>query len=365
MCELMRGAIGAAAIPPAAPAPPQVRGHLLAAAERGKLTYLSGDVRVTICMKLAGRAQIEIMTRDRTGSDSVLAVTPALGPDAVMPGMAAVSDTAVSQKAGRENFPVALRLLPRRHRDHLMAVYVFARTVDDAGDEAPPAERPRLLAGLEEDLERLYAPGGEPRDAAVRGLAAVVADCAVPMRPFRDLIAANQHDQVVTRYETFADLLAYCTLSANPVGRIVLHVFGCSTPARAELSDSVCSALQVIEHLQDVAEDLRAGRIYLPAADMRDYDCTEQDLAGPVASPQLRRLIAAEAARAGAMLTAGAPLVGQLRGWARAAVAGYVAGGRATLAALAAADYDVLAATPRPGKSRTLRELTTALVRGR
>lgn len=299
-------------------------------------------------------------------------------PAEAAPGAAVTSDAesrdahphgvdAIAGKAAAENFPVALRLLPRRHRDHLMAVYVFARAVDDIGDEGPPDQRLRLLADLEEDLGRLQAGSGaaEPRHPAVRGLAAVVRDCHVPMQPFRDLIRANQQDQVVTRYQTFDDLLGYCTLSANPVGRIVLHVFGCSTPGREELSDSICSGLQITEHLQDVAEDLRAGRIYLPEADMRRHGCTEQDLAAPVAAPQVRSLIAFEARRAGDLITSGAPMIGELRGAARAAVAGYVAGGRAALAAIVRAGYDVLSATPRPAKGRTVLELASALVRGR
>ena len=279
---------------------------------------------------------------------------------------------ALLAKASAENFPVALRVLPRRYRGHLMAVYNFARTVDDIGDEAPPEQRLGLLDDLDEDLSRLYAArqdslrsGSQPRHPAVRGLAEVVTDCAIPVQPFRDLIDANRQDQVVSRYETFDDLLGYCTLSANPVGRIVLAVFGCSTPGRAELSDAICSGLQIVEHLQDVAEDLRAGRIYLPAADMRRYECTERDLAGRVAPPQLRRLIGFESDRAAALISSGSPLVGQLRGWARVAVAGYIAGGRAALAAIALAGNDVLAATPKPARSRTVRDLASTLVRGR
>lgn len=272
-------------------------------------------------------------------------------------------------KAAAENFPVALKMLPRRYREHLMAVYRFARTVDDAGDEAPPEQRQQLLADLAEDLERLYAPqtgpDSQPRDPAVRGLAKTVTECAIPARPFRDLIAANQQDQVVFRYQTFADLLGYCELSANPVGQIVLHVFGVSTPERAGLSDCVCSGLQIVEHLQDVAEDFRAGRIYIPLDDLRSHGCSEADLAGSTASPQLRGLLAAEAAKAAALISAGSPLIGQLRGPARAAVAGYVAGGRAALAALARARYDVLAVTAKPSKGRTVAGLLTALVRGR
>src|SRR6266568_5432802 len=126
----------------------------------------------------------------------------------------AVAAQAVAAKAAYENFPVALRLLPRRYREHLMAVYVFARTADDIGDQAPAAERLRLLAELEADVGRLYATIGEPGPApvggeegptlpAVRGLARTVTECAIPSQPFVDLIRANQQDQVVTRYRTF------------------------------------------------------------------------------------------------------------------------------------------------------------------
>ena len=311
-------------------------------------------------MELVRRAEIETVTRDGAGAGIVLGQQAAQLQPA--PGD-------LTGKAAAENFPVALRMLPRRYRQHLMAVYSFARTVDDAGDEAPPDQRQQLLAGLAEDLERLYTPqagpGDEPRDPAVRGLAATVRDCAIPAQPFRDLIAANQQDQVVFRYQTFADLLGYCELSANPVGRIVLYVFGASTPERAGLSDCVCSGLQIVEHLQDVAEDFQAGRIYIPLDDLRSHGCAEADLAASTASPQLRGLIAAEAAKAAALISAGSPLVGQLRGPARAAVAGYVAGGRAALAALGKARYDVLAVAAKPSKGRTAVGLLSALVRGR
>jgi squalene synthase HpnC len=271
----------------------------------------------------------------------------------------------VSAKAGEENFPVAIRLLPARYRRHLMAVYVYARTVDDIGDQAPPGERMRLLAEVEQDVGLLYAAGGEPLLPAVRGLAPTVADCGVPMSPLVNLIRANEQDQSVSRYETFDDLVGYCRLSADPVGRIVLHVFGCYSDERAELSDRICTGLQLAEHWQDVAEDLRAGRIYLPMEDMRAYACTEDDLAAASASRNVRELIAFEVRRARSLIDAGAPLVGTLRGAARAAVAGYVAGGRAALSAIAAADHDVLAGLRKPSRRRTAAELALAWARAR
>ena len=305
-------------------------------------------------------------------------------------GAASTSAAAIAAQAGAkasaENFPVALRFLPRRYRGHLAAVYGFARSVDDMGDEAAPQERAALLDELEADVGRLYRmvsrspgggrtgggavggrgsegpDGGSPRLSVVRALAPAVVACAIPAQPFYDLIAANRQDQMVSRYATFGDLEDYCRLSANPVGRIVLHVFGAATPEREALSDRVCTALQLAEHWQDVAEDLRAGRIYLPQEDMERFGCTEDDLAAPRAAPKVRALMAFEERRARSLLDAGAPIVGTLHGAARLAVAGYVAGGRAALAAIAASGHDVLRATPRPGKARVAAEIGRAHV---
>jgi squalene synthase HpnC len=325
------------------------------------------------------------------------AATISAAVDAVDPG---------AGRAAGENFPVALKILPTRRRRHLMAAYRFARTTDDIGDQAPRDQRLMLLDELEADLRRLYArlgadgksgtpgagqengerpgpgvggvpgpadgddlghggDGAEPRSLVVRGLGSAVSECAIPMQPFLDLIEANRQDQVVSRYPAFDDLLGYCRLSANPVGRIVLYVFGCFTEPRAELSDSICTALQLAEHWQDVAEDLRAGRIYLPGEDLDAYGCTEEDLAEASAPPKVRELMAFETRRARELLDAGAPLIGTLRGAARLAVAGYVAGGRAALAAITAAGHDVLRETPRPGKRRLAGELILAYARGR
>ena len=279
-------------------------------------------------------------------------------------GITAAITAASAAQAGAENFPVALRLLPARYRRHLMAVYRFARTVDDIGDEAQPTERLPLLDELDQDLTRLYR-GETPTLEVIGQLAATVSQCSLPDQPLRDLIQANRQDQLVSRYQTFDDLVGYCRLSADPVGRIVLHVFGAYTEQRATLSDHVCTALQLAEHWQDVAEDLQAGRIYLPLEDLERFGCTEQSLAQPHADAAVKALMSFQVIRASALLSEGSPLVGGLRGAARVAVAGYVAGGRAALAAIEAADFDVLAVTPRPGKRRLLTELARTYTRGR
>lgn len=248
---------------------------------------------------------------------------------------------------------MASRLLPRRHRDHLVAVYVFARSVDDMGDDADPGDRLRLLDEVDADLTRLYD-GHPPRLGPVRRLARTVRECSIPAEPLRRLVEANRRDQTVTRYETFDDLLGYCELSANPVGHLVLHVFGDVSGPRLALSDKVCSALQVIEHCQDVGEDLRRGRVYLPGEDLRRAGCPIGDLSAAATSARLREVVAVQAARAGTMLAEGEAIVASLSGFARTAVAGYVAGGHATLAALRDARYDVLGRAVRPRRLRLL-----------
>jgi phytoene/squalene synthetase len=242
--------------------------------------------------------------------------------------VAAEVSLAAAAKASGENFPVALRVLPGAWRAHLTALYGFARLTDDLGDEPlpgmPPGASPetirdtrlRLLDDLQQDLARIYE-GGQPELPAVRALQRTVSECGIPRRPFDDLIQANRQDQLVTRYQTYDDLRKYCELSANPVGQVVLYIAGAATPERLRLSDSVVE------------------------------------------------LMTFQTRRARRLLDEGAPLTGTLRGAARLAVSGYVAGGRAALSAIARAGYDVLRQTPKPGKAATLANMVSCYVRGR
>ncbi|MGQ4442210.1 squalene synthase HpnC [Streptomyces violaceoruber] len=281
-------------------------------------------------------------------------------------------------KAADENFPVAPFFLPRAWRTDLMAVYGFARLVDDIGDGdlAPGGADARLLGvpedraddrllmldAFEADLRRVFdGSDGAPRHPLLRRLVPTVRRRALTPEPFLGLIAANRQDQLVARYETYDDLLAYCELSANPVGRLVLAVTGTSTPERIRRSDEICTALQIVEHLQDVAEDLGRDRIYLPAEDMKRFHVQAADLAAPSANASVRALIAYEAARARDLLNECAPLVGSVHGRLRLLLAGFVAGGRAALNAIAAADHDVLPGPPKSGKVHLLREAGVVL----
>ncbi|WP_327373127.1 squalene synthase HpnC [Streptomyces sp. NBC_01216] len=291
------------------------------------------------------------------------------------------SPRATLDKAADENFPVAPFFLPRAWRDDLMAVYGFARLVDDIGDGdlapggadarhlgVPPEraeDRLAMLDAFEADLRRVFA--STPRHPLLRALQPTVRRHALDPAPFLGLVAANRQDQLVRRYETYDDLLAYCALSANPVGRLVLGITGTATPERVRRSDAICTALQIVEHLQDVAEDLGRDRIYLPAEDMKRFHVTEDDLARPTACASVRALIAFEAARARALLDDGTPLVGSVHGRLRLLLAGFTAGGHAALDAVAAAGggFDVLTGPPRPTKPSLMRRAGTVLLTAR
>jgi squalene synthase HpnC len=287
----------------------------------------------------------------------------------------------VMARAETENFPVASRVLPRRAREHLLTVYGFARLVDELGDSAP-GDRLAALDWLEQELARSY--DGCAEHPLMQRLTRTVRECALPRAPFERLIEANRVDQRVARYATWEQLRGYCALSANPVGEIVLGVFGAATPERVALSDSICTALQLAEHCQDVAEDYAAGRVYLPAEDLERFGCDPDEVGfallpgagvgtgsvgapgpgtghGPGTAP-LRAVLAFEVARGRRLLDDGAPLIGQLRGRERLAVAAFSAGGRAAFDAIERAGYDVLSGPPRASKSRRLIALVATLL---
>jgi phytoene synthase len=240
-------------------------------------------------------------------------------------------------RARGENFPVAPRWLPRKRRADLVALYGFARLVDEIGDAAQ-GDRKRLLDEVAADLTRAYA--GEAQHPLLQRLTPTLRRLALPRAPFDRLIEANRRDQGEVRIASWEELMAYCALSANPVGELVLRIFEQADDRSVYLSDRVCSALQVIEHCQDVAEDLGRGRVYLPAADLAALGCRVEDIARVPAPRALRDVIALEIVRARGLLQSARPLLRRLRGAARLAVAGFAAGGLATCDALEAAGWD-------------------------
>jgi squalene synthase HpnC len=287
-------------------------------------------------------------------------------------------DYLVLGRATGENFPVASALLPASLRSDLMALYGWARLVDQLGDDYA-GDR---MAALDEVEDQLRAALGSRRPASgaeihrlVARMAETTRRLALPTEPLFDLVQANRQDQTVSRYETFDELVDYCRLSANPVGRTVLSIFGFATPERLAWSDRVCTGLQLVEHWQDVAEDAIVGRVYVPQLDMRRFGVTVEQLLPPPAdyidrrrpgapggaSFESRALMAFQAARARQWLDDGTPLVASLRGRLRVAVAGFIAGGHAALDALARLDFDIYAEPSRPAPGRFLAHMATLL----
>ncbi len=168
----------------------------------------------------------------------------------------------IDARAPGENFSVVSLLAPKAARPHLQAIYGFARLVDNLGDEAD-GDRSALIDELEAELDACY--GGEPRTPLMRRLQATIVACELPREPFGRLIEANRIDQRTSRYETWADVREYCTYSAEPVGRLVLGIYGrAGEPDLVAASDDVCTGLQLVNFLQDPPRDLVLGRVYLP-----------------------------------------------------------------------------------------------------
>jgi squalene synthase HpnC len=260
-------------------------------------------------------------------------------------------------RAQTENFPVALFVLSRAQRAHLMAIYGFARLADELGDSAP-GDRLAQLDFLEADLDRAYL--GQAQHPLLQRLTPSLSALKLPREPFAALIEANRRDQRIARYASWRALCEYCEYSANPVGRLVLHVFDAATPERFALSDRICTALQLAEHCQDVAEDYAAGRVYLPAEDLARFGAHESEIGAPSASPALREVLRFEVSRARGLLDSGSALVRSLSGRARLAVAGFIAGGRAALDAIERAEFDVISVEAKPRKRDLARRLLGA-----
>lgn len=248
-----------------------------------------------------------------------------------------------------ENFTVASWLLPRALRSHMYAVYAYCRGVDDVGDEAE-GDRLALLDDWEGELRRCY--DGGPRHPAFIALRETVLRFDIPQEPFLRLIEANRMDQRVNRYRTYGELLGYCENSANPVGHLVLYLFGYRDEERQRLSDATCTALQVTNFWQDVRRDLDKGRIYIPLEDIERFHYGEADLMEGRFDGRFRDLMAFQVQRTRELLRQGLELIPEVSGRLRLDLRLFSLGGLAVLDAIEAIDYDVLHKRPRLSKTR-------------
>lgn len=227
-----------------------------------------------------------------------------------------------------ENFPVASWVLPRALRRPVEVIYAFARSADDFADEGDlaPAERLAALQAYRDELARI-AGGEQPSTPLFRDLAQVIAAHRLPLAPFHDLLDAFTQDVTCRRYADFAQVLDYCRRSANPVGRLLLHLYGCARPACIERSDRICTGLQLVNFLQDVARDWAIGRVYLAQDELRAAGIDESRIAQGWVDERWSRFMHAQAERAAGMLTSGAPLARELPGRAGIELRLVVAGG--------------------------------------
>jgi squalene synthase HpnC len=262
----------------------------------------------------------------------------------------------IAARAAGENFPVVSFLAPRAARPHLRAVYGFARLVDNLGDEAE-GDRSALLDELERQLE------GPPTIEIMRRAHETIAAYGLPKEPFRRLIEANRIDQVKSRYETWEEVREYCKYSADPVGRLVLGIYGrADEPELVAMSDSICTGLQLVNFLQDPPRDLALGRVYLPQETLRHHHVSDGELAGPL-TPEVAAVLEDEGERARELLVAGLPLAKELGGRPGMSVALYARGGLAALDALERARWDVFSSRPAPSRWTFARLALRELVR--
>ena len=214
-----------------------------------------------------------------------------------------------------ENFPVASFLLPTRLRPAVRALYMFARTADDIADEGDASDEQRI-AGLEAyaaQLEKIDR-DENPDDAEFQLLQKIVVQYRLPTQPLYQLLSAFKQDVIQKRYPGYVDLLDYCSRSANPVGTLILHLYGAANPQNLRDSDAICSALQLINFWQDVAVDWEKNRIYIPLEDMQRFGVSEQTIAQHMADPAFIALMHFEIQRTRALMLSGSRLAGRLPG---------------------------------------------------
>jgi hydroxysqualene synthase len=262
-------------------------------------------------------------------------------------------------RAHYENFPVLSMLLPRRMQAPIAAVYAFARGADDMADEgdATPAQRLEALAEWRKLLEEALQ--GRAGDPVFRALADAVAQHAIPAQPLRDLLDAFEEDARQQRYETFPDLLRYCRRSADPVGRILLALFGVADRAAQAPADALCTGLQLANFWQDVSVDIARGRVFLPTGDMDLFGVSDADLRAVPTPAVVRRLLRFEITRTREYFDAARPLFGMVPWRFRLHLRAIWLGGQSMLDAIA--DMDCAVTERRPALSR--RQMT-AILRG-
>ncbi|MFQ5872343.1 MAG: squalene synthase HpnC [Dehalococcoidia bacterium] len=261
-----------------------------------------------------------------------------------------------------ENFTVGSWLLPRELRQHVFNIYAYCRSVDDLGDEVE-GDRLAILDQWEEDLRRCYH--GVPHHPVLMAVQATIEQFDIPLQPFVKLVEANRMDQRTKRFSTYSDLLHYCDHSANPVGHMVLYLFGYRDEERQRLADATCTALQLANFWQDVSRDLDMGRIYIPLEDMERFKYTEDDLQQRRFDGKFRILMAFEVERARGLFEEGLELVDLVTDNLRVDLELFSRGGMKVLDAIEKMEYDVFSRRPTLSRLEKARLLVPVLIKHR
>lgn len=243
-----------------------------------------------------------------------------------------------------ENFTVGSWFLPQVYRKHIYAIYAYCRFVDDLGDEQA-GDRLKALDAWESDLLACY--NGTPQHPYMVALQQTIREFDIPKEPFLRLIKANRIDQTVTQYATYSDIEHYCQHSANPVGHLVLYVFGYRDKERQNLSNYTCTALQLVNFWQDVSRDYGKGRIYIPIEDMERFGYSKNDLSNSLFTNRFQDLMAFEVDRTRELFKLGMPLIDTLEGQLKLDIALFSQGGIKMLKAIEDQGYNVLNHRPK------------------
>jgi squalene synthase HpnC len=289
------------------------------------------------------------------------------GPSAVSNGIPTIEEARLHcERLARthyENFTVVSAFFPKAKRQDMFNVYAYCRYSDDLGDEEMgQGDRFAALEAWRGEVRRLFA-GESVTHPILVALGETIARYRIPPEPFHDLITAFQMDQRQARWETFADLRHYCRHSADPVGRLVLHVFEEARPETFALADATCTGLQLANFWQDVRVDLEKGRVYIPQEDLRQFGYGEADLREGVVDGRFRALMAFEVERARGFFREGLKLLPLVRRDLRVDLELFNRGGLAILDAIERRDYDVLSARPSLTKRRKAWLVLRALVK--
>jgi squalene synthase HpnC len=261
-----------------------------------------------------------------------------------------------------ENFPLVSWLLPKRLHAHFYSIYSFCRWADDLGDEIDDTQRSlELLAWWRSELEACYE--GDCRHPVFVALRATIDQKNIPQKPFADLISAFEQDQTVLEYDSYEQLLDYCSRSANPVGRLLNHLWSKSNEASLEWSDSICTGLQLANFWQDVERDLKIGRSYLPLEDRERFGITREMLEARQSTPEFIELMKFEVDRARQFLISGASVIDQLPLLIQIDIELFAAGGLCVLDRIQKIGYRVLEQRPVVTKWDGIRLLASATLR--